>query len=224
MSYNELWEPIADGKEVLFENVESLEDFEVHLDKSKSFPHVAVYYPHHARFQVYDVIIAVYDEHKTRRLVGYQLKEGREIPEDPGNLCEVSVLIRGAPARKKNELRNWKIASDAQIVSFWASLERHLIRKNGAKWEVARKSNPQQETCSKETCGKESKENFEINHPRPLSAVLRVRFKHDAYILLVHTIRSKKNVASLDTMSFRPRQSHNMSLWLSHMNLPAQRT
>ncbi len=133
MSYNELWEPIADGKEVLFENVESLEDFEMRTTVPKTFPHVAVYYPRHARFPVYDVIMAVYDEHKSRRLVGYQLKEGKKIPEKRGNLCEVSVLIRGAPARKKNELRNWKIASESQIDSFLGESGKTLAPKEWRK-------------------------------------------------------------------------------------------
>jgi hypothetical protein len=136
MSYNDHWVNTVGGEEVLFENVESLNDFGARLVKPGSFPHVVVYYPCHARFQYYDVIMAVYDEHGTVRLTGYQLKEGREIPEDPGQFCDMSVLIRGAPAQKGKKLRNWIIASEAQIGSFLGETGKVLVPKEWRKMET----------------------------------------------------------------------------------------
>jgi hypothetical protein len=138
LSYNTLWNEEVNGDVLLFRNAELLEDFVAHLELPASFPHVAVYYPSHARFRVYDGVVVVYDEHKTRRMVGYQLKEGREIPENPGQLCSVSVLIRAA-AQQEAGLRRWNVASEAQIGSFLGETERLLVPKEWRKMEGGRR-------------------------------------------------------------------------------------
>jgi len=142
MSYNDLWENTAGGKEVLFENVESLTDFVARLVKPSVLPHVVVYYPRHARFQYYDVIVAFYDERGTRRLVGYQLKEGREIPDSPGVLCNKSVLIRGLPAQRGKKLRNWIVASEVQIGSFLGKTGSVLVPKEWRKMATGEEVQP----------------------------------------------------------------------------------
>jgi len=113
VSYNKLW-----NGNYSFEDAKSLKDLLTGMVEPEQFPHVAVYYPPHSSFAVYDVIVAVYDSKKERTLRGYQLKEGREIPAKPGTECFKSILIRGIAAQRRNELRQWVIASDDDIDSF----------------------------------------------------------------------------------------------------------
>ena len=113
VTYNELW----NGNHS-FEHARSLKDLLAGMVEPEQFPHVAVYYPPHSSFAMYDVIVAVYDSKKERTLRGYQLKEGREIPAKPGSECFKSILIRGTAAQRRNELRQWVIASDDDVDSF----------------------------------------------------------------------------------------------------------
>jgi hypothetical protein len=113
VSYNKLW-----NGNYSFEDAKSLKDLLAGMVEPEQFPHVAVYYPPHSSFAIYDVIVAVYDSKKERTLRGYQLKEGREIPANPGTECFKSILIRGIAAQRRNELRQWVIASDDDIDSF----------------------------------------------------------------------------------------------------------
>jgi hypothetical protein len=113
VSYNKLW-----NWDYSFEDARSMKDLIDGMVEPEQFPHVAVYYPPHSSFAIYDVIVAVYDSKKERTLRGYQLKEGREIPADPGTGCCKSILIRGIAARRQNELRKWVVASDDDIDGF----------------------------------------------------------------------------------------------------------
>lgn len=112
VSFNELW----NGNHS-FEEAKCVEDLVRGMVKPSHYPHIAVYYPPHARFACYDVIVAIYETAEVRALRGYQLKEGREIPDDPGT-CANSVLIRGVAAQRQELLRRWIMASDSDIDSF----------------------------------------------------------------------------------------------------------
>ncbi len=98
MSYIGLWNAFGDKKMppekkwLQCEDVETLEDFEMRITLPETFPHVTVYYPKHARFQVYDVIMAVYDEHGTRRPVKRRPRYSRK----PG------IFVRGVCADSWN--------------------------------------------------------------------------------------------------------------------------
>lgn len=95
-----------------------MDDLVSGMVKPSHYPHIAVYYPPHARFACYDVIVAIYETAEVRTVHGYQLKEGREIPDDPGTFCAKSVLIRGVAAQRQRSLRRWIMASDSDIDSF----------------------------------------------------------------------------------------------------------
>ncbi len=46
----------------LYFATQNLQEFVAGIREPKSFPHVAVYYPSHASFELYDVIVAHFDE------------------------------------------------------------------------------------------------------------------------------------------------------------------
>lgn len=90
------------------------------LTLPSSYPHVAVFYPPHARFETYDLLVVVYQRADARQVYGYQLKEGRDIPkkEAANNLCQYSYVIRGFAAEREKLLRSWEVASDEDIDQF----------------------------------------------------------------------------------------------------------
>jgi hypothetical protein len=86
-------------------------------------PVISVYYPPHAQFTKYDILLAYWDETgKRAMLVGYQLKEGA----DCGRTCvdlehfEKSFLIRGKAAKKTNTVKQWVVPSDTMSASDWS--------------------------------------------------------------------------------------------------------
>ena len=55
-------------------STQKVAEFVEGIQSPSSFPHVAVYYPSHASFHLYDVLVAHYDDGHVRKLYGYQLK------------------------------------------------------------------------------------------------------------------------------------------------------
>ncbi len=52
------------------------------------------------------------------------------------------MLIRGTPAQKENELRNWRIVSEAQIVSFLGETGKTLAPKEWRKMGRGEEAQP----------------------------------------------------------------------------------
>jgi hypothetical protein len=114
----------------MFEKAKSVKDLIAGMVMPQSVPHVAVYYPSFAAFQTYDVIVAVYNAARVRTLRGYQLKEGKALPDrsaDP--LCAHSVVVRGQAARPDSDTRGWELPSDAKIDEFVGVTGRALAPK-----------------------------------------------------------------------------------------------
>lgn len=85
-----------------------------------SFPHVAIFYPSHASFELYDVIVAHFDQWGKHHLYGYQLKEGKALPKEESlSIFEKSFVIRGQAAKESNVGKNWVRASEEQINTFF---------------------------------------------------------------------------------------------------------
>jgi hypothetical protein len=81
---------------------------------------ISIYYPPHARFEVYDVILTFWNAKGDRYLYGYQLKEGNTIPNNPpNNLFLRSFLIRGAATQQGGTVNRWSSVSEAQLDSFF---------------------------------------------------------------------------------------------------------
>ena len=82
---------------------------------------VSIYFPGHARFQAYDVIIAFWRRgNEKRTLYGYQLKEeqstGKAFVYD--KVFDSSYLIRGQPA-KTSSIRMFAACSEEQVDAFF---------------------------------------------------------------------------------------------------------
>lgn len=96
-----------------------------------SAPHVAIYYPQHAQFPTYDVIVAVYDANRVRQLYGYQMKEGSDRPDNgPDNRFTKNILVRGLA--RKNIKNDWiSLTENENDIFFWRFWETLDPRKLG---------------------------------------------------------------------------------------------
>ena len=88
-----------------------------------NFPKVSIYYPKFAKFPEYDVFVCLWQKDVksgvvTYDLYGYQLKEGKEIPNQPATLPN-SYLVRGHPAVNPSERRGWTCLARPQLRSFF---------------------------------------------------------------------------------------------------------
>eukprot|EP00522_Entomoneis_paludosa_P011916 CAMPEP_0172440764 /NCGR_PEP_ID=MMETSP1065-20121228/1375_1 /TAXON_ID=265537 /ORGANISM="Amphiprora paludosa, Strain CCMP125" /LENGTH=660 /DNA_ID=CAMNT_0013189773 /DNA_START=135 /DNA_END=2120 /DNA_ORIENTATION=- len=100
---------------------ETVNDFVSGIPLRNSANSISIYYPSHAKFEVYDVILACWDLNMQRQLFGYQLKEGNKVPKASpmGNLFKQSFLIRGQPTNKDSIIRGWTIPSDDSLDTFF---------------------------------------------------------------------------------------------------------
>lgn len=82
---------------------------------------LSIYYPGHARFEAYDVILAFWTADGSRLLYGYQLKEGSTIPavfafDQVFTKC---FLIRGKAMQGRRSVRLWHSVSDTELDNFF---------------------------------------------------------------------------------------------------------
>mmetsp|Transcript_28332 Transcript_28332/g.77783 ORF Transcript_28332/g.77783 Transcript_28332/m.77783 type:complete len:642 (+) Transcript_28332:160-2085(+) len=96
-------------------------------------PAISIYYPGHARFEDYDIILAFWDSDGKRLLYGYQLKEGSTIPKAfPNNEhFHQSYLIRGAAKERNSSVRLWQSVSDSQLDDFFGV---SAVRWSAKQW------------------------------------------------------------------------------------------
>jgi hypothetical protein len=114
VSFNLLWREQEDM--VTLPDIMALAQLMKGLTKPWAYPHAAVYYPPHARFETYDVILVVHKSEDVRVVYGYQLKEGRVIPaQEADEICDISFVVRGFAAAKETLRRGWRVASDENI-------------------------------------------------------------------------------------------------------------
>jgi hypothetical protein len=105
---------------------DDVDEFVNGIKEPSSFPHIAVYYPTHAKFPLYDVIVAYFDEWQKRRLYGYQLKEGKALPKKFAmSVFEESFVIRGEAAEEPEMGKKWVRASEEQIDTFFGVSGQH---------------------------------------------------------------------------------------------------
>jgi hypothetical protein len=117
VSYNRLWAPHQCDLE--FPSITTLDQLIGGLTKPSAYPHVAAFYPPHARFEAYDLIVVAYQAVNVRIVYGYQLKEGRVIPKKmASDVCQHSYVIRGFAAQQETLLRGWRVVSDEEIEGF----------------------------------------------------------------------------------------------------------
>lgn len=115
-------QPICVTKNNQFKDFKDAAALLAAIPKKQKGAHVAIYYPSHASFKQYDMLVVMWDATGVRfKVIGYQLKEGKEIPSDQANPGFENFVVRGKAAQKSNTLRNWAIASDDQIDSFFGT-------------------------------------------------------------------------------------------------------
>lgn len=83
---------------------------------------VSIYYPGHARFNAYDVIIAFWKRGGAKKkLFGYQMKEGQSTgkPFAYDEAFDTSYLIRGKATSKETSIRLFTACNDEQVENFF---------------------------------------------------------------------------------------------------------
>ena len=114
-----------------FEDFKDADALMAAIPKKQKGAHVAIYYPEHTSFKQYDIWVVMWDAAGDRfKAIGYQLKEGKEIPSDQAKSGFQNFVVRGKAAQKSKKLRNWEIASDDQIDCFFGS--------SGVQWTPKR--------------------------------------------------------------------------------------
>jgi hypothetical protein len=97
------------------------------LTVPSQLPHIAVYVPTHATFELYDVIVVTYAADKDRQVYGYQLKQGRRMPKKSASKAFAkSFLVRGDAEWTK---AGWTVPANDEINDFFG--------KSGQKWTPA---------------------------------------------------------------------------------------
>ena len=88
---------------------------------------IAIYYPPHAQFEIYDVIVVVWDQAGLRvAIIGYQLREGGKIPaKEPHTEFASSFVISGCAAKKSDGSNGWALSSTNDISSFFGVSGKH---------------------------------------------------------------------------------------------------
>ena len=100
------------------------------------FPHIAVYFPPNAQFKDVDVIVACWKDARSPTLYGYQLKEGKQLPDRaaPSVLAKTFVIrgkAAGSPRASSATRAGWTIPSATEIDAFFGVSGLHWTP---AKW------------------------------------------------------------------------------------------
>jgi hypothetical protein len=98
---------------------------------SERLPAISIYYPGHAKFEIYDVIVAAWDITWQRRLYGYQCKEGSTIPRAFANedMFTKSFLVRDKAVASDSSVCRYFTTSDSHLDDFFGKLSRHWTPK-----------------------------------------------------------------------------------------------
>ena len=112
-------------------------EFLAAINEPGNYPHVAVYYPKNAGFKLYDAFVAFWPSKGKRETYGYQLKEGKALPDEAALsreqvekilddkslvdkvFVDKSFVIRGEPAQKQGETNGWITLSESEINNFF---------------------------------------------------------------------------------------------------------
>lgn len=134
-SYNS---PITVTAKQQFEDFQDVDALMAAIPKKQDGARVAIYYPSHASFKQYDMLVVMWNEAGDWfKTIGYQLKEGKEIPADQAKSGFQNFVVRGKAAQRSNKLRNWEVPSDAQIDCFFGTSGVYWTPK---RWKALKES------------------------------------------------------------------------------------
>ena len=126
-SYNS---PITVTARQQFEDFQDVDALMAAIPKKQDGAHVAIYYPTHASSKQYDTLVVMWNEAwDWFKTIGYQLKEGKEMPADEARSGFQNFVVRGKAAQRSIKLRNWEFPSDGQIESFFGTSGVHWTPK-----------------------------------------------------------------------------------------------
>lgn len=88
---------------------------------------ISLYWPGHAKFENFDIVVAVWDIEGQRSLYGYQCKEGSSLPRAFANenLFVHCCVIRGAAVAKGQSVRMWYVPEDEKLQEFFGVSSTH---------------------------------------------------------------------------------------------------
>jgi hypothetical protein len=116
--YDDYW-TAPNGSDGLY-NTTKVEDPMAGIVPPSSFPAIGFYHPPHAQFETYDFFIIAWSSAESKTVLGYQLKEGKRVPDikKSPKLCDQSFRIRGNSDGVVQDPKGWAIASDDQLDQF----------------------------------------------------------------------------------------------------------
>jgi hypothetical protein len=93
----------------------------INKEKPESGPQISLYYPHHAKFPLYDCVLVAWDEDGNRTsTIGYQLKQGNSGAKDsPSEDMTESYVIKGSPNKKDGTNNGWVVPSGDTLNAFF---------------------------------------------------------------------------------------------------------
>jgi hypothetical protein len=98
----------------------SVDEFVDQIREPYSYPHIGIFCPHHASFEDVDVIVAAWSEKGKRILYGYQLREGKKLPQKMANsLFNSCWAIRGDPPKKGKDVLGWAPVNASDVNEFF---------------------------------------------------------------------------------------------------------
>jgi hypothetical protein len=100
-------------------SIKTLDQLLEQIQRPKTYPHISIYYPNHAQFEQYDVVVFSYDDANTCFSQGFQLKEGNSVPgSHPSSRLDASYVIRGNASTSVGSTM-WHLATDEQLKEFF---------------------------------------------------------------------------------------------------------
>jgi hypothetical protein len=109
-----------------FGEISDVEEFVEGIGQPAHHPHIAVYFPTHAQFELYDVIVAISHSGVHMEKFGYQLKERKKLPKKAAsNVLDKSLVIRGQPTAESINVRKWTVVGEAELCEFLGESGRH---------------------------------------------------------------------------------------------------
>jgi hypothetical protein len=97
-------------------------------------PAISIYYPAHAKFKAYDVILVTSENKVVKRIIGYQLKEGsNDATQHVEPEFHQSFALKGVSPSGSRCKNNWTIPNDQEIDKFFGVSGAHWTPKQWKK-------------------------------------------------------------------------------------------
>jgi hypothetical protein len=98
----------------------SWRDIKEIIDRKSTGKQLAIIYPTHAKFEVYDVIVLYLDGKTIKETWGYQCKERKANSQHSANKeFTKSFVVKGEPPVDNQTKKGWTIPSNSQITEFF---------------------------------------------------------------------------------------------------------